>query len=42
MGPAGARYLHPDECVVCAARKPVWPAEAIYYEGVLAAENAEP
>ncbi len=25
-------YIHPDECVDCAACEPVCPVEAIYYE----------
>jgi NAD-dependent dihydropyrimidine dehydrogenase PreA subunit len=30
----GARmlYIHPDECIDCAACEPVCPVEAIYYE----------
>ena len=29
---ARALYIHPDECVDCAACEPVCPVEAIYYE----------
>jgi NAD-dependent dihydropyrimidine dehydrogenase PreA subunit len=33
-------YIHPDECVDCAACEPVCPVEAIYYEDDLPAESA--
>jgi NAD-dependent dihydropyrimidine dehydrogenase PreA subunit len=33
-------YIHPDECVDCAACEPVCPVEAIYYEDDVPGEFA--